>query len=155
MQNSLLPVSVLTRITVLVLAAWLAVACQPAEGETRELKVGDVTMTQNPLKPPRELKEYFHYPNGKLTFSTVYMAGSFLSTPEGALLYTTEDTPDQVIAHYTDVIEENEWTVIQTVNREDERLIMAESRFRKIVTVIVRGQGPSEIKVYFKRSDSD
>ncbi len=136
------------------LAAAGLTACDPGT-EARELKVGEVTVTENPARPPKELIEHFHYPRGRLVLSSVYMAGSFLATPEGALFYETDEPSEQVIQYYAEKIKEQDWTVIQTIDRPAEKLIMAESRFRKIVTVVARGAGPTQIKVYFKRSDSE
>lgn len=133
-------------------------ACGPTDGSPRELKVGDVTLVENPDRVPRELKDYFQYPRGRLVLSGVYMAGSFLSTPEGALVYETDDPPEKIIEHYEEVIGKENWNVIQTLTQPEERMIMAESRFRKIVTIIVRAEqagAPTRIKVYFKRSDSE
>ena len=157
-----MPISLLQILTGLCLVTALGaglIGCSPANGHTQELKVGDVTVIENPERAPRELKDYFYYPRAHMILSSVYMAGSFLSTPEGAVIYETEDTPETVVKHYTGVIKDQNWTVIQTVDSPEEKMIMAESRFRKIVTIIVRGKGgassPSQIKIYFKRSDSE
>lgn len=119
------------------------------------LKLRNFVLTRHPASLPVELPDFFQYTNGSAIYTAVFDAGRYNMTPEGALIYTTDDTADTVEKYYQEAIQKNGWKVIQSLHSPGEILVMAESPFSRLVTVIIRGDKPAQIKIYFKRSNEE
>ena len=126
----------------------LLLSCGGAASDSQEtLQFGNFTLIENPEEFPEGLPELFRYPRATMSLIGMYDAGNFLTAQEGVVLFETTDTRDAVESYYTGAFRKRGWKVIQSVNKPGERLIMAESPFQKLVTVILRG---NTIKLYFK-----
>ena len=136
-------------------AVWTA--CNRSAGNQQiSLALKDFVLEENPKVAPRELPTFFVYPLADITRSGVFRTDRFLTSPEGVVFFLTPDKPEAVIEHYTKKAYEKKWKIIQSLRNPGEHLLMFESpgfRFKRLVTVIMRGTGPTTIKVYFRKSD--
>lgn len=120
-----------------------------------ELKNRNFTLTQNPDRLPLEVPDAFHYTGSRLVYAGVYEGGNLLSSLEGAYVSETNDDIDAVEKFYQAAFAIRGWKIIQSVQDKDQRLLMGESTYQKLVTVVIRPGNPTVIKVYFKRKDAD
>lgn len=120
-----------------------------------ELRTRNFTLTERPDRVPLEVPDAFHYTGSKLVSAGVYEGGNLLSSLEGAFVSETADDPDTVEKFYQSAFAARGWNIIQSVQEKDQRLLMGESTYQKLVTVIIRSGNPTVIKVYFKRKDAD
>lgn len=139
---------------VVVLTALIFLFTGPVMGKDAgtAYEFNNIKLNLNPQDFPEELTSIFYYPNSKVIISGLAGKEKYLSAMEGAILLETNDTADQVQDYYIKEIQKNGWRIIQSQKTDDGRLIMVESSFRNLVTIILRGETPTRVKIYFKRS---
>ena len=91
------------------------------------------------------------YPGSQIQLTGVFKSDAALTAPEGASYLHTEDPIEKVEESYYKVFMYNGWNIIQSHKKPGEALIMAESPFGKLLTVILRGNKGTDIKIYVKR----
>ena len=121
----------------------------------REYRFKNFAVFERANALPAEIPDFFRYPEAKIEYSAVFDSGRFNVQPEGAAVYSTGDSNEEVRDFYLKNIASNGWKIIQSVNNPGESLLMAESPFSKIVTIIIRGTAPSQVRIFFKGSGSD
>lgn len=104
---------------------------------------------------PDSLPLLFFYPESRIVIEGSSRNRSFFGGKEGAVLLNTEDPAEKVSEYYNQSLAADGWRIIQSKKIEGRILLMAESPFRKIVTVIISRQKPTEIKIYYKNSGTD
>lgn len=127
-------------------------ACR-SDGENT-LKLKFVTLVEKPEEMPSGLPREFRYPRSTMELLGFYDAGNFFTAQEGVIVFNTPDGRDMVEEYYKQVFRENEWIIIQNTEQAGGRLILAESPYQKLAAVILRGEDPLRIKLYFKRVSS-
>jgi len=123
-----------------------------AAGEGRTLQFNGFTLEQSPERFPDLIPVSFRYPDARIQKAAVYDRDPFLSSTQGAAVFQTADSPEEVAEFYREAFERNGWQLIQTHSAEGERLLMAESPSRRLFTVIVRGASPATVKTYIKQA---
>ncbi len=120
----------------------------------------DIELKSSPQTLPDEVPALFLYPGASPVFSGTLEGGGFMLFTEGAVVLSTEADLQGVESYYLKELNRNGWSIIQSNRKEGEVLIMAESPFQKLITIILR-QGdsgkkpPTLIKIYFKRSGAE
>lgn len=125
--------------------------------DSRQLTLRDFYLESLPARPPAELQREFIYSGGRHLLSGVYRSERIVSAPEGVLVTETTDDLSVVQAAYAKAITASGWNVIQSLQKPKEALLMVESpstRYRRLVTIVMRAGPPTTIKVYFRRSDN-
>ena len=115
-------------------------------------RFGETTVKTSPGEMPDGIPPSFRYPGSTLELSGVSSATGYVVSAQGAVAMDTADDRRTVEFYYLDVLNQSGWTIIQSQRKEDRVLIMAESPFRKLVTLILTGDGQTRIRVYFKKS---
>ena len=124
--------------------------------ERNVLKANDIRISENPMKIPRELPEIFFYPGVDILKSGVYRSERFISAAEGVVIFQSDDPIFKIARFYNYEIKRSGWKIIQSLTNLNEHLLMVESpgiRYRRLVTIIMRGNSPTIIKIYFRKSD--
>ena len=139
------------------LASWQA--CKPG-GDKGELvlRLKEVVLRENPARPPSELPGVFFYQGAKILKTGIYRTERRIAAPEGVVVFSTPDDPATVTGYFTRVVRKREWKIIQSLRNPEEHLLMVESsgrRYKRLITIILRGRGPTTIKIYFRRSEID
>ncbi len=137
---------------ILTLFLFLALFQTSIFGESQKYRFNGVELRFNSASFPEELTSIFYYPESSVDIIGIAGSQKFLSPAEGAILLSTDDTIDKVEAFYIEQINKYGWRVIQSQNGDSSKLIMAESPFMNIVTLILQDSKPTRVKVYFKRS---
>jgi hypothetical protein len=127
----------------------LAISCRGSEQETFALKNAVISTGQKEL--PESYPAFTRYPGSQILISGIYTDTSLFEDPEGAAVLKTADDSERVGRYYATSFEKSGWNVIQSHRQGEEILIMAESPFRRLVTVVLRGSGPTLIRLYTKR----
>ncbi len=148
-----------SRVGVLIWGSLVCVAtlAGPACSRERSLRLRDFQVRQLPSTPPEDLQREFVYKNARLILSGTFRSERVVSPPEGVLVSETTDSLAQVRAAYETAARATGWNVIQSMQKESDFLLMVESptdRHRRLVTVVARKGPPTEIKVYFRRSEN-
>ena len=143
----------------MVVAMVVAIAGSLATGcaKERQLHLRDFEVDRNPQRAPAELQREFVYANATKVLSGSFHSERVVRPPEGVLVSESQDSLEVVRAAYEKAARDTGWNVIQSVQKEGEFLMMVESpseRYRRLVTVVVRRGPPTEIKVYFRRSEN-
>lgn len=125
-------------------AAMCLLSCQDQSLETADLEIN--------RNLPTEVPEAFLVPNATVRINGAFQASSFLASPESATVLETDLPAAEVIAFYNRAFAKERWHVIQSLDRGGEYLLMAESEYRKLVTVIVRSSAQTQVKIYSRRS---
>lgn len=124
---------------------------------TKEFSVRfkDFRISEQPAGLPGGLAANFRYQPSRSILSATYEPDSLASQTEGAVELETVDAAEKVEAYYMTTLRDNGWKVIQSKNTSNEILIMAESAYSEVVTIIVRGKQPTRIKLYIRRLGRD
>lgn len=105
---------------------------------------------ENPDSLSESFPAVFTYKNSKIVKAGSY--GSAIFNRQGVVVMQTSDEREAVLKYYNRVFEKRGWHIIQSNVKKDSVLIMAESSSKQLITVILRGQSPVVIKLYFKQN---
>lgn len=144
------------RLSLILILVLLTFCGNSEDRKFRVLQFKNFSLAENMPEPPRELPSMFHYIGADVVQAGVYSSNDFFHPPEGVVIMETIDDTQRIAAYYSKVIRRSGWNIIQSTHRDEEILLMCESptaRYRKLVTIIMRGRGPSLIKIYFRRSE--
>lgn len=115
----------------------------------------DFKITRHPSEMPGGIPAVFKYPGAVSTLSAAYEPESFTGASEGVIELKSSDPAPRVEAFYTDAFRENGWKIIQSKRGDSEILLMAESAYKEVITVILRAQKETVIRLYVKRMGRD
>ncbi|HMU81802.1 MAG TPA: hypothetical protein PKE49_02580 [Leptospiraceae bacterium] len=121
----------------------------------RVVRFKDFRITQNPTDLPAGLPAGFRYPDARAVLSAGYEPESYASSQEGSIEFESRDDVQHIEAYYNNAFREQGWKVIQSRSEEKALLLMAESAYSEVVTVIARSGPPSRIRVYMRRLGRD
>ncbi|MCE9599393.1 MAG: hypothetical protein K8S54_15620 [Spirochaetia bacterium] len=138
----------------IILAIALLSQCKDASKEF-SVKFKDFRISEQPEGLPGGLAANFRYQPSRSLLSATYEPDTFASSPEGAVELETADSAEKIEAYYFATLRDNGWKIIQSKNTPEEILIMAESAYSEVVTIIVRGKSPTHIKLYIRRLGRD
>jgi len=138
------------RYVVLFILVFTFLSCSGDDKEST-LRLSTLRIASNSKTLPEQVPSRFYYTDAQIVFSAVQ---GTLSISEGGLVMKTSDPIDQVEKFYENRFRENGWKIIQTQKGQHDRLIMAES-LRRLITVILREESGTVIKLYFRRSYLD
>ena len=143
---------------IVLIALVLGGATSCTEGE-RTIEYDGFVLTESPSESPRVFPYGFIYPESVPAMSGVYTESPYASTREGVMIFHTNDELALVQAYYLKKFEERGWQIIQSQERENEVLLLAENLSRRLFTVILRSSvknpnpaGAVEIKMYIKQA---
>lgn len=111
---------------------------------------------ENVKNEPSELPAMFYYKNAKIIKTGLFKIKKYNHASEGIIIYETMDNSDKIEKHYIRTIRKNGWNIIQSKKSQHEKLLMTESpgiRFRQLITIIIRDNNPSKIKIYFRGTE--
>lgn len=123
------------------------------QGES--LHVNGVLLRTKPGTMPEQVPADFRYPGSEPTMSGSVEDESFFAPSEGVILFQSKDSVEKIEGYYQNVIQKYGWNIIQSRRDKGEALLMSESPFRKLVTVIIRSGDPTMIRIYYRRSGDD
>jgi hypothetical protein len=123
--------------------------------EPVQLKAGGSTIIRHAKIFPAELQEWLNYPSSEIYLTGQVDGNTFLTPTEGVVVLQTKDTAEAVISYYETVFKKNKWSVIQTNRNDHKTLIMAESTYKRLVTLIITDNQSVIIKLYYKRSGNE
>jgi len=127
------------------------------EADRRVLRHKSFEIRENPASIPRELPRIFYYFGSKVKRTGVYKSRRYFASPEGVAVFTSKDAPERIEEFYIKAIRKYGWKIIQSHRKPGEILLMTESagtmRYPRLITVIIRGKGPSTIKIYYRRTN--
>lgn len=127
---------------------------QPSEA-AESYQFNNATLSLGGDRVPGNLPERFRYPDGKIILTGISGADNFMTSTEGAMLIESNDPHAKVVEYYEQLFGQFNWQIIQSHRGDHETLLMAETTFKKLFTVIIRNEQPTSIRIYFKRSGSD
>lgn len=81
-----------------------------------------------------------------MVLSSTFEGSSFWTRPETTASLRTADSLNAVANYYRETVEQSGWTIIQSKNTEEAVLLMAESGYKNLLTIIVRPElaGPAK-----------
>lgn len=123
----------------------------------RPIKIvrGDVEVESNPDKLTNAFPEKTIFPGARVKYSALFRTQEFWAQPQSMASLESPSTIGEIEQYYRDYIDNENWKIIQSRKEPNSILIMAESDYRKLMTVIIRQGDPlTSIRIYFKRSGS-
>ena len=115
----------------------------------------DFLITRSPSELPGGIPAAFKYPGSVSVLSAAYEPEAFTGSSEGVIEMRSADPAKKIEAYYTEAFKENGWKIIQSKQGSAEVLLMAESAYNEIITVILRSDKETVIRVYVKRMGRD
>ncbi len=119
------------------------------------IQAGGSRIERNPASLPEELQEWLLIPGASIHTTGTVTGSSFMTPGEGLAVLRSETEPSEILKYYNEEFRKNRWTVLQSGQSEGKTLIMAESPYKRLVTVIITSDRPSFIKIYYKRSGNE
>lgn len=129
------PKNVLLSIGMAMVLALLAAGCSP---ENNEIRTGNVRIVEGGERFPLEIPPEFKYPGAEMVLSSTFEGSSFWTRPETTASLRTGDSLNAVANYYRQTVEHSGWTIIQSKNTPEAVLLMAESGYKNLLTIIVR-----------------
>lgn len=124
-------------------------ACNAEQKETR-YAFTNFDLFEHPKQLPETFPAAFFYKDAPFLTAGNYGSGSYRYNRQGVLIQSSSDSRQTIKQYYTAKFEKRGWQVIQSVEQTDVSMVMAESDSRRLITVIMRGDNPVEIKLYYK-----
>ncbi|MDH5655118.1 MAG: hypothetical protein OEZ34_04385, partial [Spirochaetia bacterium] len=119
------------------------------------IRIRNLELTGGVNSLPDTFPAFAYYKGSHNLLTGLFRSEKALATPEGAAFLQSDDSINEVEEYYNRSFRENGWSVIQSHRSETEILLMAESPFGKLITVILRAGPKTDIKVYVKRLGGD
>jgi len=113
------------------------------------LETSEIALNRSVAK---DLPSYLIPPDVRVTINGSYNSGSFLTFPESATVFSSEKTREELVAFFVAAFKNERWNIIQSMDRPAESLLMAESDYRKLITVLVRDGETRTVKIYTRSS---
>jgi len=142
-------------ILLLALASAAGISCSLDEIPPEGIRIRNLEISGGTDSLPDAFPAFSNYSGASIPILGTYKTESNLSTPEGAAFLHAADSLQTVQDYYYRSFSENGWNIIQSHTKESEALIMAESPFGKLITVIMRSNAGTDIKIYVKRLGGD
>lgn len=118
----------------------------------KSYQFGESIVKTDPESLPDGLPTGFLFPGSTIRLSGFSHGSGYVVQAQGAVYLETKSDLRTVDDFYESFITESAWKVIQSKKSEDLSFIMAESPFRKVVTIIITGQSNVSIRIYFRKS---
>ncbi|MBE7436910.1 MAG: hypothetical protein HS115_00535 [Spirochaetales bacterium] len=113
------------------------------------LETSEITLDR---EAAQDLPSYLIPSGARVLINGSYNSGSFLAFPESATIFASEKSREELIAFFMAAFKKERWNIIQSMDRPGESLLMAESDYRKLITVLVRDGESRTIKIYTRSS---
>lgn len=130
----------------------IAVSCG---GEKGSVAFKDFRIHKAPAELPGGIPAAFRYPGSVSVMSAVYEPDNFTGSSEGVIEMRSADAAQKIEVYYAEKFKENGWKIIQSKQGGAEVLLMAESAYNEIITVILRAEKETVIRLYVKRMGRD
>jgi len=124
-------------------------------GDKSSVAFKDFRIHRAPVEMPGGIPAAFKYPGSVAVLSAVYEPDSFTGSSEGVIEMRSSDPAAKVEVYYAEKFKENGWKIIQSKQGGTEVLLMAESAYNEIITVILRAEKETVIRLYVKRMGRD
>lgn len=124
-------------------------------GDKGSVSFKDFRITRSPAEMPGGIPASFRYPGSVAVLSAAYEPDSFAGSSEGVIELRSSDSAQKIEAFYAESFRANGWKIIQSKQETSEVLLMAESAYNEIITVILRTDKETVIRLYVKRMGRD
>lgn len=128
-----------------------AVFCKGNTSGSREVQIRNISISENTKKLPDTFPHFLVPPGADVVMAGIHDSETALALPEGAARMETASTSQKTAEFYYDVFRRNGWNVIQSIDEPEKKMIMAESRFGRLLTVLLYGNEKTSIKIYIKQ----
>lgn len=116
---------------------------------------GDVIVHSHIQQIPDAFPENAIYPGAKIRHAALFTNQERWAQPQSMASFESPSTMSEIEDFYRKFLKDQDWKIIQSRKESDSILLMAESDYRKLMTVIIRTGDPfTTIRIYFKRSGS-
>ncbi|MCB1302818.1 MAG: hypothetical protein KDK37_00990 [Leptospiraceae bacterium] len=126
------------RVILALLSACMLPVLAGCELSDTEISTGNVKIIQGGNRFPLEIPPEFNYPGSNLVFSSLFEGSSYYNRPETTVSLRTDDSFLAVLNYYEGIVKKSGWSIIQSRRTENAMLLMLESGYRNLLTIIVR-----------------
>ena len=127
----------------------LGQACTAVDQDLH-IHFGDTSLYTRPRKLPDDLPQNFLYKKEPVLMAGNYGSGRYGFNRQGIMIQQSQDSIDDILQYYQKLFAREDWQIIQSVQNSTVHMLMAESPSRRLVTVVLRGEAPVQIKIYNK-----
>ncbi len=124
-------------------------------GAELQLLFPDFQLISAAKKLPAPVLDNLWYPGADNPVVAIYNPGYFPDGNEAMAILESEDQPQIIYDYYVKEIKKAGWQIIQSDERLDEMVLVAEDTYQRLLTIVLRSQNPTYIKLFIRPARLD